>query len=284
MGNYSLDQAQRDIANTRFLIQALANAGAFTNLSATGTVTFPDGSTWTVSGVSLAAPLPLAQGGTGFVAASNAALLTHIGAAPLASPTFTGTVTFPDGSTINVTQLALANSFNVPSVAAPSTPGSGAQVYAASGQLKYVSTDGNAYSTGKKLLQGNPNTNLGASNTNISGASTPVVAGAYRFRASLGCSTSVGTAGGAVNMGWTGPSASTAWMTGTSIGGNIGFGKQSAALFSATFGSIASGATYIVSLEGYAVFTASGTLQLIGTSGTTVTYTVNTFGMEVYPA
>jgi hypothetical protein len=107
MSNYSLQQAQTDIANTRYILAALQNSvqnslSGFAPVASptfTGTVTFPDGSTWSVSGLTLNAPLPLAQGGTGYVAASNAALLSHIGGAPLASPTFTGTVTMPDGTT-----------------------------------------------------------------------------------------------------------------------------------------------------------------------------------------
>lgn len=138
MGIYTLDQAQRDIAGLRYLVTALQNvalknpnpaitnpsiagatftgtltfpdgstwgvsgltlAGSLASPSFTGTVTFPDGTTWTSGGPSLHAPLALSQGGTGANYGSNAALLSGIGGAPLASPTFTGTVTFPDGST-----------------------------------------------------------------------------------------------------------------------------------------------------------------------------------------
>lgn len=97
MSNYTLDQAQRDIAQLRFLLTSLSNAGKLGNPIITGSITLPDNSVWNSTG--LAPPLPLASGGTGVSAASDAALLAAIGAAPTASPTFTGTVTGPDGST-----------------------------------------------------------------------------------------------------------------------------------------------------------------------------------------
>lgn len=138
MSNYSLQQAQNDIANTRYLLAALQNvstpshsptftgtvtfpdgstwgvsgltlAGSIASPTFTGTVTLPDGSTWTSGGPSLHVPLALLQGGTGQAAASNSALLSALGAAPLASPTFTGTVTFPDGSTFNSSGLTIAS-------------------------------------------------------------------------------------------------------------------------------------------------------------------------------
>lgn len=75
----------------------------------TGTVTIPGGASiagYATSGVNssitsitgLTTPLSQAQGGTG--AASASAALTALGAAPLANPTFTGTVTIPGGASI----------------------------------------------------------------------------------------------------------------------------------------------------------------------------------------
>ena len=47
---------------------------------------------------SASSPLPLNQGGTGLSSASNAALLSSLAAAPLASPALTGTPTAPTGT------------------------------------------------------------------------------------------------------------------------------------------------------------------------------------------
>jgi hypothetical protein len=287
MANYSLDQAQRDIANTRYLIQALANSGQFTNVSIANKVTFPDGSTWTVSGPSLVVPLPLAQGGTGVAAGSNAALVSAIGAqpagsyAPTASPTFTGTITMPDGSTWNATQLNLAALLAAANVSAPSAPGSGIVMYSNGDQLKFVSADGNTYRNGTITVFETSNQVAGSSATSIPGCSVSVKAKAYKFRAEVICFTGTGTAGGQLNYGWTGPTTSTAWMT--SLFSNGGYGRQTGALFGSGVAAVAASTTYSGYVSGYAVFTAAGTLTLAVNTTTTVSVTAQLAKMEVEP-
>jgi hypothetical protein len=90
-------------------VSGLSMVGHIANPTFTGTITFPDGTTWTSGGPSLASPLPLAQGGTGLNSASLSALLNSLGGAPKASPTFSGTVTFPDGSTWSSSAVTLAS-------------------------------------------------------------------------------------------------------------------------------------------------------------------------------
>lgn len=82
------------------------NGSAFTwSPAATGTVTsitagngLTGGTITSVGTIGLAAPVSIANGGTGATTAPSA--LTSLGAAPINSPTFTGTTTFPDGSYI----------------------------------------------------------------------------------------------------------------------------------------------------------------------------------------
>lgn len=67
-----------------------------------GTTTAP-----TVVSTHLASPMPTTQGGTGQNAASSAALLTALGAAPVASPALTGTPTAPTAAALtDNTQVA----------------------------------------------------------------------------------------------------------------------------------------------------------------------------------
>jgi hypothetical protein len=77
----------------------------------------------------------------------------------------------------------------------PNTPAaSGGSLYSSSGQVKYVSTDGNAYNSGILTVNGPPtNTSItSATPVNLSGLTFSVAAGVYRIRAKLG-----GTQGGA---------------------------------------------------------------------------------------
>ena len=62
-----------------------------------------------VTGTHLAAPLPVAQGGTG--AASTTAALTALGAAPVDSPTFTGTPRVPTATSGSSTAQAASTQF-----------------------------------------------------------------------------------------------------------------------------------------------------------------------------
>lgn len=290
MSNYSLQQAQIDIANTRYQIAALSNSitGLFANPVISTSLTLPDGSTWTVTGPTLHAPLSLANGGTGVAAANNAALLTAIGAqpagsyAPTASPTFTGTITFPDGSTVNATQVNLATLLAAADQGSnPATPGSGAIIYSSNGQIRFKSSDGNVYRTGKLFASNTSSTTIGSSATNIAGCNASVLAKTYRIRATVIFATGTGTAGGSATFGWTGPATSLAWMTG--LFSNGGYGHQTASLNGAALGSIAASTTYNVTLDGYVTFTSSGTLNLVGSFSGTLTLTASLAVMEIEP-
>jgi hypothetical protein len=106
-------------ANTAF---TLAGGGTVTSVAVSGGTTgiTTSGSPITTSGtITLGGTLAIANGGTGSTTAGTA--LTALGAAPLASPTFTGTVTIPAGASITGYATSGANS-SITSLTGLTTP------------------------------------------------------------------------------------------------------------------------------------------------------------------
>jgi len=96
-------------ATTYVPVQMLNPAGSTSGqvVLSNGPVTAPG---WgNVSATALTGLVPIANGGTN--AATAAAALTNLGAAPIASPTFTGTVTIPGGSIAGTTISGSTGSF-----------------------------------------------------------------------------------------------------------------------------------------------------------------------------
>jgi hypothetical protein len=157
----------------------------------------------------------------------------------------------------------------------PNTPDtSGGSLYSSSGQVKYVSTDGNAYNTGRLTVYG-PSTNLSitsATAVNISGMSFSVGAGVYRVRAKLG-----GIQGGlniAQNFLISCPAMSfTALVINfflESSGDSNGLAWSNSATSPLTFASpaFAAGALFWLDLDAIISFSAAGTCNFQAAEGT----------------
>ena len=104
-----------------YSVSQVTGAAPLASPTFTGTVTEPDGSTNTSSGYFFAHALTLPNGSTATtqtstdnstkVATDAFVQAVAAGFAPLASPTFTGTVTLPDGSTIGASAWTLSGKF-----------------------------------------------------------------------------------------------------------------------------------------------------------------------------
>ena len=179
---------------------------------------------------------------------------------------------------------------------APSTPSGASAAYSSTGQLKYVSTDGNAYSTGVLHIVAYPNQNITSSSYgNVTSSSASVAAIHYRWKCTIIISTSA-TANEA-SFQFTCPS--------TTSGGNYGltmksFANEGAEDFSVRYiqgsGAVTSIGTgggvnlgssngQVFELEGDATFASSGTLQLqaLATGGSSDSFTINSVWLDLYP-
>jgi len=114
------------------------------------------GSTGDVT-LSLATPISIAMGGTG--ATTSGAALTSLGAAPLASPVFTGTPSLPTGTT-GITQAAATNNTSLATTAYVKSQG------------PYLPLTGGSLS-GDLLVTGGVNVNGAAASVSFSDRTTP---------------------------------------------------------------------------------------------------------------
>jgi hypothetical protein len=133
--------AAADWSNNSHKITSLANGSSAQDAAAFGQIPAslpPSGSAGgdlgssypspTVTSTHLASPLPLAQGGTGVNAASDAALLADLGAAPLASPALTGTPTAPTATALTDSTQVATTAYADSAVAVETTRAEAAEV------------------------------------------------------------------------------------------------------------------------------------------------------------
>lgn len=296
MSNYTIDQAQKDIASLRFQLTSLINAAIVGTLrvsgisSFVGTVTFPDGSTWSGSGPTFQSdptfptPLGISQGGTGASSAGSA--LSNLGGAPKASPTFTGTVTLPDGSTWSTSGLTLGNTETFADGSSWSSSG----LSSPSGNfLKYTAgADGVVYDAGR-------NCNRVTSTVTINSTSpitiTSVNVGAFTYRCRIHIVYEGGSTASSAVIGLNG-SCTVSNMVGTlrharastTSDAFVGIPNSNGAIGNQTFAFNASElGTY--EFEGIVAFSAGGSFSVRGqeaTSGDTWVVAVNSY-MEMIP-
>jgi hypothetical protein len=151
----------------------------------------------------------------------------------------------------------------------PNTPAaSGVTLYSAAAQLNYASFDGNDYNTGRltALFTGTSQTINSTSMVNVNGLTVPVAAGTYKFRSFIPLVTNGSGAAGAPAFKLQGP----AFSSGGYILSGMTNGSTGVARYDNTSGfnfamngpglTATSGLATVVWIEGFCVFTASGTL------------------------
>jgi hypothetical protein len=174
--------------------------------------------------------------------------------------------------------LKLDNLVEIADTSAPSTPLSGTKVYSGTGLLKFVSEDGNAYTTGRRTVYftGTQTVSSATFVTVTDGTnnfSATVAAAAYKFRTRLIYKLSGTT--GTCSFGLSGPAFSSggAGMTLVFNGIASGFGRyDNASPLASSFGSVANATLgtslfCLVDIEGQFVFSASGTLAIRAQTG-----------------
>lgn len=184
--------------------------------------------------------------------------------------------------------LQLTSVLDLVDAVTPGTPTGASALYSKTGNLHYISSDGNEYNTGALRLGVFPAFLVNATTAqNVTGASVAVAARRYRFRMHVWYSTSA--AAGAPTLDVTGPAttgnafkdvsyiqqgnpASANARALNSISGGLGQGIPLAASGGVAF------------VEGDATFSAAGTLQLTAlTSIAADTFTINYVSIDLYP-
>lgn len=294
ISGYTLAQAQRDIAALRGQVAALQGIVNVLSVNVTNQFTAPDGSVWVPAGLTMTQPLAMgankvagiANGSNPQDAAAFGQLPSIAGLAPTASPTFTGTVTLPDGNTDNSSGW---NAVGLVDRSAPSTPSGGSTAYSGSGQAKYKSSDGNAYNTGVLVLasaanNSSPQTINSTGATTVTGCSGATGANAYLVKVfanfiggqAAGNPSFQISVSGSVSISW---GNAIFWDTGT---GTNRFDSNTSGM---TFqGPVMSTNTWYVSIDAYVKLTSSGTITLQAfTSVGTDTYSIKNAVLVVNP-
>jgi len=146
--------------------------------------------------------------------------------------------------------------------AQPAALAGAAELYAAGGQLKYVSADTNAYATGRLTMVCPGQTIPAATATPITNLSCPVGIGTYKFQAHIVFN---GNVAARIGNNITAPTTSTAvvsylWFN---AGGAAAFSQAtSTALGTGVLGPTMTAADQVLKVEGLATFTAAGTFTL----------------------
>jgi hypothetical protein len=144
MGNYTLQQAQNDIATLRGQAAHLLAFAEFLQVQVDTSLTIGTAASLTFPGSS--------SGSTVLSAAS-------------------------DG------HLKFSNLIEIADTSAPATPSSGSKLYAATGNLHYVGEDGGDYDTGRQTAFASGQTVSATSMTTLTGMTVPVGSGVlYRFK------------------------------------------------------------------------------------------------------
>ncbi len=254
-------------------------------LAATNSLTFSgtDGSTLNI--------------GTGGTLGTNA--YTSTAYAPLASPTFTGTVTFPTPFTLGATSVTSTGTQLNYLNAATGTTGSGAVVFGTSptitgGTLTTTSVNGVTLTTGggtTTFLNANGTYTTPAGTTYTAGTGLTLTTGTFSVNTSQNISTlSNLTSNGIVTTsGGTGALS----VTGTTGSGNVVLATSptlvtptlGAATATTINGNTITTGSGVLTLGAGKTFTASNTLTLAGTDGSTLNIgTGGTLGTAAYTA
>jgi hypothetical protein len=168
--------------------------------------------------------------------------------------------------------LALAN------VPVPGSLASQALLYAVAGQLKYVSTDGNAYNTGRSTIQVTANQTISSTAASVIGANSnpmtwDVVAGTYLIQGMVNWAQ--GAAAVAQDMGFSGPAISQCrirneWALAVGFGEttNLRETNTTGGLILGASPAFAIGAAVDWSFDGCVTFSAAGTFSIEAAEGT----------------
>lgn len=168
--------------------------------------------------------------------------------------------------------------------AVPGSVASSAVVFAHSGHLKYVGSDGSAYNTGRATLLSTGQTVSSTTPAAVAGITgINVAAGTYRIHGNLSCK--MGSTASGASFAVTGPSASVVAVNvkvyGVNVAGYTGYLSSvvNALATVTTTASIAASASFIIEFDGLITFSAAGAtfgLEVAeGTSGDSWTLNAN---------
>lgn len=148
-----------------------------------------------------------------------------------------------------------------------------------------VNADGNTYGIGHLINAATATPQVFTGNTlaQVTGCTASVAIRSYKFRAVL--QFTGGQASGMAELGFSGPSASVQWVSGQVFSGTtFGSGQQSAALNTVNSPTLTTSA-WTAFLEGFATFTAAGTLAVVGktSAASGVSFTVQHANFELWP-
>ena len=169
--------------------------------------------------------------------------------------------------------------------AQPATPGTSSANYSANGNLKYVSEDGNAYSTGVQHVD-LPSTSIVAVNGAFTNVGPAIAVGARKYKIHIN-GAYTGAAAGIPRYQVTSPAIASQLVTRTAL--YSAAGAASAGITAAGFGAfagptMATGTVVVFDLWGEATFTAAGSLQFqMNTNSAADNYTFNGGTLELYP-